>query len=400
MVTPAPAELIPVSPRRKLGSERFANSYELQPFTDARHSDLVGGRAKPGGAERTLAFLDCLPPLFYRCQIPALTLAADYPEPALCGIEGESPPDGEVLDDFVGAQRGVTKEAGRVHDRNLFASLPPRSGAERLWRVGPICAIGSRKMQTLMGSSLARSLAIAVLVVAPACRSMPRNDDVSVVENGVIVNPAEHQLTLAAADSEVFAAVVRAQLGANDDEYPRRLERFRYDSRPYGTPTGYPEVFSGVQGIDPTLSYAKAEKRTVNRLVENRKVILEEHNVREGGALTYPQCAGASVPLPPPTRTRSAAAAKRADVHSGCPKTNEYYVTVGLPIRGIPPGLERSRDTRGRRVSVRGEMWTAVVEEHAFAPEGWRRSQYAWVFRRGGSGQLELVNTILIGVVQ
>ena len=34
--------------------------------------------------------------------------------------------------------------------------------------------------------------------------------------------------------------------------YHGHLERFRYDARPYGTDTGYPETFAGVQGIDPT----------------------------------------------------------------------------------------------------------------------------------------------------
>jgi hypothetical protein len=88
------------------------------------------------------------------------------------------------------------------------------------------------------------------------------------------------------------------------------------------------------------------------------------------------------------------------DVHAGCPKTPEYYLTVGLPLRGQPEGLKDTRDTRGDKVRLRGEVWTILVEETAVADHGWSRSQYAWLFKRNDEGVLELANTILIGVVQ
>ena len=172
------------------------------------------------------------------------------------------------------------------------------------------------------------------------------------------------------ADSEVFAAVVRAQLAGGDDDYPNHLERFRYDPRPYGTPSGYPEVFSGVQGIDPTLSFGRAGESAMDQLIDNRKEILKMSDVPAGRALSYPQCAGVGVPLPPPPRgSRSAARSKRADVHAGCPKTPEYYLTVGLPIRGQPEGLWNARDTRGRRVALRGDVWTALVDQYSAGPK-------------------------------
>jgi len=95
-----------------------------------------------------------------------------------------------------------------------------------------------------------------------------------------------------------------------------------------------------------------------------------------------------------------AARVKRADVHAGCPKAPEYYLTVGLPIRGQPDGLRNVRDTRGRRVSLRGDVWTVLVDEHSAGPKGWSWSQYAWLFRRGWRGRLDLASTILIGVVE
>jgi hypothetical protein len=51
-------------------------------------------------------------------------------------------------------------------------------------------------------------------------------------------------------------------------------------------------------------------------------------------------------------------------------------------------------------VSLRGDVWTALVDEHSAGPQGWSWSQYAWLFRRNRSGRLELATTVLIGVVE
>jgi hypothetical protein len=210
----------------------------------------------------------------------------------------------------------------------------------------------------------------------------------------------EEEVTLIRADSEVFAAVVRAQLEGSGDNYPYHLERLRYDPRPYGTGSGYPEVFAGVQGIDPTLTFARAGESAIGQLIDIRKQILQTSGVPAGGPVSYSQCAGVRVPLPPPVRG-SAARVKRADVHAGCPKAPEYYLTVGLPIRGQPDGLRNVRDTRGRRVSFGDDAWTALVDERSAGPRGWTWSQYAWIFKRGRwNGRLDLAATILIGVVE
>ena len=243
-----------------------------------------------------------------------------------------------------------------------------------------------------------QSLAIlgwSCLVASAACRSAP----VSVIGR---IEPPERELTMIGTESEVFAAVVRAQLGAGDDDaYPHHLARFRYDARPYGTNSGYPEVFAGVQGVDPTLSFVRASESEIERVIESRKETLQASAVREGRVVSYPQCAGAGVPLPPPPHRRSSARrSKPPDTHAGCPKAPEYYLTVGLPIRGQPPGLKDVRDTRGKKVRLKGEVWTVLVDENSVGPAGWRRSQYAWLFKRNSSGLLELANTILIGVVE
>ena len=167
----------------------------------------------------------------------------------------------------------------------------------------------------------------------------------------------KEEIALITADSLVFAAVVREQVAGKDDEYPRRLARLRYDARPYGTASGYPENFAGVQGIDPTLSFGRVGDAVIDRIAENRERILRNQGVPKGGPFSYAQCGGVGIPKPPsPRRSVSAPRAKGADVHSGCPKNTEYYLTVGLPIRGQPEGLKDLRDVRGNRVSPRGQV--------------------------------------------
>ena len=252
-----------------------------------------------------------------------------------------------------------------------------------------------RNISSKRAATLAALAWISCLVASTACRTVgPR----AVPSPGRQATP-EEEITLIRADSEVFAAVVRTQLDGGGDDYPYHLERVRYDPRPYGTRTGYPEVFAGVQGIDPTLTFARAGESAIDQLVDNRKQILQTSGISTGGPVSYSQCAGVRVPVPPPVRG-SAARVKRADVHAGCPKAPEYYLTVGLPIRGQPEGLRNIRDTRGRRVSLRGDVWTALVDEHSAGPRGWSWSQYAWLFRRSWNGRLDLAATILIGVVE
>jgi hypothetical protein len=255
-------------------------------------------------------------------------------------------------------------------------------------------------MRTAQNPTPARLTWILCLVATASCRSVPPREE----PPPPITRPATHEeeLTLISADSAMFDAIVRAQLAGKDDEYPYRLKGFRFDSRPYGTSSGYPEIFAGVQGVAPTLSFPRAGRRAIRRVTENRKRILKTNGVPEGGPVTYDQCAGAGVPVPPPPRgsTSAARSKQRARVHAGCPKTPIYYLTVGLPIRGQPAGLWNVRDTRGDRVTLTGDVWTALGDVHSAGPDGWRTSQYAWLFRRDGSDRPVLESTILVGVVQ
>ncbi|HEU4747020.1 MAG TPA: hypothetical protein VFS56_00865 [Gemmatimonadaceae bacterium] len=232
--------------------------------------------------------------------------------------------------------------------------------------------------------------------MSAACRTAP----------GPVRSEAREQvLSLVDVDSMVFDAVVRGQLEGSDDAYPYRLTRFRYDSSPYRANSGYPDLLTGVEGTAPALSFPRESQSEseLNYLIDTRKKILRTNGVPEGRAVFYSQCAGAGVPAPPPPRRPRGRSARRVpapNVHAGCPRVVEVFLTVGLPIHGQPPGLSNSRDTRERAVRLDGEVWTVLVDETTVGPGGWRQSQYAWVFERNRSGGLELAHTILIAVSQ
>jgi hypothetical protein len=246
-------------------------------------------------------------------------------------------------------------------------------------------------------------LAAAItMTLVTACGSSPNTPDPAPAPRIYTPRAAtpDEETMLIRADSEIFAAVVRAQLHAGTDEYPFRIRELRYDPRPYGTRNGYPEMPVGVQGVAPELYFAKAGEPAIDKIAENRKVILELNNVPAGSPFNYPQCAGRQAPKPPPPRGKSARA-KSTDVHSGCPKKPESYLTVGLPLRGQPEGLRNIPNTKGEPVDIDGDVWTVLVDEFTTGPGGWRRLQHAWIFKRSRwNRRLELAATIQTAVIE
>lgn len=265
--------------------------------------------------------------------------------------------------------------------------------------LGLVCANVQRPMITYR---LTLCSLISLGSFAPvACKSTPRH--VETRPAPILPNrPATHEeeMTLIHADSELFAAVVRAQLRAGSDGYPLHIDELRYDPRPYGSRNGYPELGAGVQGAAPELSFPRAGQEAIEEIAENRRRILDQYNIPEGTPFFYPQCAGINVPRPPPPR-RSTSRKTTTSVHAGCPRQMESYVTVGLPLRGQPEGLRKMRDTRGDFVDFGDDVWTTLVEEVVAGPTGWSRRQYAWVFKRSRwTGRLDLAATIMTGVVE
>ena len=245
-------------------------------------------------------------------------------------------------------------------------------------------------------------IALANCLAVAACKSVSRTDDPPPPAPVYTPRPATRaeELSLIRADSEVFTAVVRAQLQAGTDEYPFHIDELRYDPRPYGTRNGYPELGAGVQGVAPELYFARAGQDAIDQIAANRKIILELRNVPEGSPFNYPQCAGVRAPKPPPAK-RGSSRSKPVDVHAGCPKKSQSYVTVGLPLRGQPEGLKKIRDTKGDLQDFGDDVWTTLVDEYIAGPQGWSRTQHAWIFKRSRwTGRLELAATIQTGIVE
>jgi len=245
-------------------------------------------------------------------------------------------------------------------------------------------------------------VSIIAISLAAACGSAP-NPETAPTPTVYIPRAAtpDEETMLIRADSEIFAAVVRAQLHAGTDVYPFRIRELRYDPRPYGTRNGYPEMPAGVQGVAPELYFAKAGESAIDKIAENRKVILELNNVPAGSPFNYTQCAGKQAPTPPPPRGTSAKRSKSTDVHSGCPKKPESYLTVGLPLRGQPEGLKNIPNTNGERVDIDGDVWTVLVDEYTTGPGGWRRLQHAWIFKRSRwNRRLDLAATIQTALIE
>jgi hypothetical protein len=251
--------------------------------------------------------------------------------------------------------------------------------------------IASMTMKNIHTLHLSCFAGATILIGAIGCQSVPARERLT-----------DQQLALIRADSEVFEAVVRAQLAGNKKDYPYHLDGLRYDSRPstpvaaFGTTTPHP------QKSETTGPFQTPDLGIVDLLAKNRKEILERAAVEESVPRTYSNCAGTLVPPPPPP-VGSPPSARRAqpDVHASCPRREESYVTVSLPVRGEPRALKEIPNPTGRRVSLTGEVWTVVVEQTSAGPGGSMWSQHAWLFNRNPSDRrLHLADTILLGIAE
>jgi hypothetical protein len=246
-------------------------------------------------------------------------------------------------------------------------------------------------MNSMHALPLSCFVGVTSLIGALGCRSLPARE-----------NLTEQQLALIRADSEVFEAVVRAQLAGNMKDYPYHLDGLRYDSRPSTPVAAFPITVPRSKKPGATGPFEAPDLVMMGRLATNRMQILKRAAVEEGGPLQYRNCAGILVPPPPPPVGSSpSASTTRPDVHASCPRRQESYVTVSLPVRGQPRALDETRNPKGRRVSLTGEVWTVAVEESSAGPGGSMWTQHAWLLTRNMSnGRLQLADTMLLGVIE
>ncbi|HJP58811.1 MAG TPA: hypothetical protein VJ865_02380 [Gemmatimonadaceae bacterium] len=185
---------------------------------------------------------------------------------------------------------------------------------------------------------------------------------------GVACAIPREQRELAAADAETFEAIVRSQM--TDSVSAGFL---RVDSRPAGDK----ELLSPTPeraGFDPdSLSDTVAESST-RIIADQRKEILQDLHVEEGGPFVYPSCGG--------FRTRRFRDSAAVHPDPDCPKAFRRYVTVGLPTRGASLLLNKARRPEIPPPDTTGELWTVLVTESSVGPGGQQWRQYGWLFRR------------------
>ena len=176
------------------------------------------------------------------------------------------------------------------------------------------------------------------------------------------------QRDLAAADAETFEAIVRSQMSDSGS-----AGFLRVDSRPAGDK----ELLSpipGPAGFDPdSLGDTVAESAT-RIIADQRKEILDDLHVEEGGPFSYPSCGG--------FRTHRLRDSAGEHPNPECPKAFRRYVTVGLPTRGAAMLLTKARRPETPPPDTTGELWTVLVTESSVGPGGQQWRQYGWLFRR------------------
>jgi len=209
-------------------------------------------------------------------------------------------------------------------------------------------------------------LPLAAVTLAIAC-ALPRE------QRGVL-----------AADAETFQSIVRSQMG---DSVSTGF--LRVDSRPAGDKDILSAPPPSATGLDPDSATDPATDGDSRAVVDQRKDILRDLHVEEGGPFVYPECGG--------FRTRRFRDTAAVHPDPDCPKTYHRYLTVGVPTRGAAPIIAKARRPEIPSPDTTGEMWTVLVTETAVGPGGQQWRQYAWLFRRDErSGELGVVEKYLL----
>ena len=229
---------------------------------------------------------------------------------------------------------------------------------------------GSEYVNTIQhGSRLSLRIAIALLAVQACDRS----------------TAAERALL--SADAEVFETMVRAQVSSTPDDSAVTLQVLRVDSRPVTDTTDLSGSSQSARPLDLNAPSDSLSGDALSQITEQRKDILSDLHIAEGGPFNYPDCGGArSRPDPDSTTPR---------IGAHCPAAWHRYVTVGLPYRGAAEVLKKLRG--GELADSTGDAWTVVVTENSIGPSGQTWRKYACLLRRDPeTGHLALAERFLM----
>jgi hypothetical protein len=180
-------------------------------------------------------------------------------------------------------------------------------------------------------------------------------------------------------DAEVFEAVARSELAVGTEDSSRSPRFLRIDSRPVDNTSILPPKPPSSTGIPSDDDSVLPSSAVIDRIAPERRAILNQLGVEEGGPFVFPGCegvrSGETEPKPGVTPPRA-----------GCPTQWRRYVTIGLPRRGVGLIPENVRKTDPRSFDT-GEVWTVLVTETSIGSGGQDWKQYASVLTRDRDGE-------------
>lgn len=175
-------------------------------------------------------------------------------------------------------------------------------------------------------------------------------------------------------DAEVFEAVARSELRVGTDDSARSPGFLRIDSRPVDNTSTLPPQRRAQTGIALDDDSMAASSAVLDRIVRERRGILDRLGVEEGGPFIFPGCEGVRSGETEPKRGVTSP-------RTGCPTQWRRYVTIGLPRRGVGLIPENVRKTDPRSFDT-GDVWTVLVTETSIGSGGQDWKQYASVLTR------------------
>jgi hypothetical protein len=212
---------------------------------------------------------------------------------------------------------------------------------------------------------------------------------ITLLSAGACTGRAKSERAILSADAEVFEAVVRAQISNTPDDSVVALRVLRVDSRPTSDNAQLMTPAQRNRSLDLDAPPDTLPPETLSRIAEQRKAILSDLHVEEGGPFNYPGCAG--------TRPHPASDSAQLPLDRTCPPTWHRYITVGLPFSGEAEVLARLRARASSPPDSTAESWTVLVTENAIGPAGQTWRQYACLLRRDAvTGQLALAEKLLL----
>ena len=196
--------------------------------------------------------------------------------------------------------------------------------------------------------------------------------------------PSMAERAVMAVDAEVFETVIRSELSPDPADSAASLRVMRVDSRPVTDNDELTASSTRQTGFDLDKVSDSLSDAGVARIADQRKEILSDLHVEEGGPFAYPGCGG----------SRSHGSTELS--FAACPRDWRRYITVGIPYRGTAAVIDKLR-TESPPPDSSAELWTVLVAENSVGPGGQEWRQYAWLLRRDPQiGHLALVEKFLL----